>query len=320
MSQKTKPVRVEPNPSSPADLTLGDSGPGLYLSTMATQTTRLLDAIPVEITTHLTRVVKQMYGMAVLEEAVVEQITYLSDGLKVKGYSARPKEPGVYPTLIWNRGGNGDYGSLDDLTAYLILASTAVWGYVVLATQYRGNKGGEGVEDWGGNDVNDAFNLIELAKQIPECDMSRIAVEGASRGGMTTYRLLTMYDQFKCAIVHAGISDVRTLMAKKEKFATFVTELLASKTEAEREAELDMRSGVVQASRFPKSTPILLMHGDQDKSVPMEQSIVMHEKLDKVGVPNEFHILEGAGHVALKDGSYRRIDELRKEWLERYLK
>lgn len=283
-------------------------------------TTKLLESKSVELTPHLVRVVKQMYGISVIEDTVVEQITYLSDNLKVRGYIARPKEPGVYPTLIWNRGGNGDYGSLDDLTAYLILASTAVWGYVVLATQYRGNKGGEGVEDWGGNDVNDAYNLIELAGQIPECDTSRIAVEGASRGGMTTYRLLTMYDQFKCAIVHAGISDVRLLMERKEKFANYVSELFGNLVDADREAELDKRSGVKNVARFPKTTPILLLHGDTDKSVPLEQSEVMKIKLDVAEIPNELHILIGAGHVALKDGSYKRIDVLRKGWLERYCK
>jgi dipeptidyl aminopeptidase/acylaminoacyl peptidase len=228
--------------------------------------TKLLESKSVELTTYQVGVVKRMYVIDVIEKTVVEQITYLSDGLKVKGYIARPKEPGVYPTLIWNRGGNGDYGSLDDLTAYLILASTAMWGYVVLATQYRGNKGGEGVEDWGGNDVNDAYNLIELAGQIPECDTNRIAVEGASRGGMTTYRLLTMYDKFKCAIVHAGISDVRLLMERKEKFANYVSELFGNLVDADREAELDKRSGVRNVYRFPKTTPILLLRTNRYRS------------------------------------------------------
>ena len=77
---------------------------------------------------------------------------------------ARPKKDGRYPVLIWNRGGSRDRGALDDLRAYLILASTAVWGYVVLATQYRGNMGGEGEEDWGGKDLDDS--LLPFDRQI----------------------------------------------------------------------------------------------------------------------------------------------------------
>src|SRR5690348_10353068 len=38
------------------------------------------------------------------------RITYLSDGLKVKGYIAVPKKPGKYPCIIFNRGGNRDFG------------------------------------------------------------------------------------------------------------------------------------------------------------------------------------------------------------------
>jgi dipeptidyl aminopeptidase/acylaminoacyl peptidase len=287
---------------------------------MTTPPTKLLDSRPVELTTYGVNSVKRLYNIRVIEETVVERIVYLSDGLKVNGYLARPKEPGIYPVIIWNRGGNGSYGALDDLTSYLILASTAIWGYVLLATQYRGNMGSEGVEDWGGEDVNDAFNLIELAKQIPECDTNKIAVEGASRGGMTVYRLLTMYDQFKCAIVHAGVSDIPALIAASTKFRTHIEQLFGHLSENDRKAEIARRSGVLLASNFPKTTPILLLHGDADRTVPMGQSLAMKESLDQFGIPNELHILPGGGHVSLKDGSYKQIDECRKVWLEKYLK
>jgi dipeptidyl aminopeptidase/acylaminoacyl peptidase len=280
----------------------------------------LLDSTPVELNTLSYRTVKRMYDIGVIEDTVVEKITYLSDGHRVKGYTARPKEPGVYPTIIWNRGGFGDRGALDDLTVHLILASTARWGYVLLATQYRGNKGGEGVEDWGGNDVHDAYALLKVAEQIPECDTARIAVEGASRGGMTTFRLLTMYDQFRCAIVHGGIADLPALYHARDYFRKMSSTHFPGLSEEQLLAKLRSLSGVQLAERFPRSIPILLMHGTADTRVPKELSIVMANRLEQLGHPHRLELIPGGGHVALKDDSYRAIDILRKEWLAKYLK
>jgi len=265
-------------------------------------------------------IVAKTYSQDVLDRTIVERITYLSEGLKINGYIARPSEPGRYPVLLWNRGGFGDRGALDDLRAYLILASTALWGYVVLATQYRGNMGSEGEEDWGGRDVYDALNLLKVGEQLEYCDMSRVAIEGASRGGMTTYRALTLDDRFKCAMVHAGVSDLYALADRRGGFAETLNAMFENLPPNEKERELAKRSAVYFADRFPDSVPLLLMHGTDDKRVPMAQSEDLAAELKRLGKPFELVRIEGGGHVALKDGSYREVDRHRKRWLERYMK
>jgi dipeptidyl aminopeptidase/acylaminoacyl peptidase len=280
----------------------------------------LVDRRPIALAGHLPNIVAKMYGPEVVEETIVEKITYLSDGLKVKGYLARPAKSGKYPVLIWNRGGSGDRGALTDLTAFLILASTAVWGYVVLATHYRGNKGSEGEEDWGGNDVHDSLNLLQVASLLPEADPGKVAIEGASRGGMTTYRALTMENSFRCAIVHAGITDLAALAEEKKDFVRFLNKIFGHLPEKRRQEEYRRRSAVFFADKLPKNVPILIMHGTADESVPPAQSTALVEQLKKHGVPHKFELIKGGGHVALKDGSYRRIDELRKAWLARHLR
>ncbi|MDH4156150.1 MAG: prolyl oligopeptidase family serine peptidase [candidate division Zixibacteria bacterium] len=265
-------------------------------------------------------IVRKMYSEKVLDDTIVERLTYISDGLKVKGCVARPSQPGKCPVLIWNRGGSFDRGALDDLRAYLVLASTAVWGYVVLATHYRGNKGGEGEEDWAGSDVNDALNLLKVAEQMPDADTDRVAIEGASRGGMTTYRALTMDDRFRCAIVHAGIADLVALEKQKKDFSKFLHKLFGHLPPEEKLHLLKSRSAVYFADKLPRHTPILIMHGTHDERVPLEQSIALVEQLERFGIPHRLEILEGAGHAALKDGSYKEIDRLRFDWLHRHLR
>lgn len=274
----------------------------------------------VNLSQALALVVSRMYYPEVVSETVVEKITYISDGLKINGYLARPRLEGVYPVLIWNRGGTGDRGALDELRASLILASTAHWGYVVLATQYRGNMGSEGQEEWGCNDVRDSLNLLPVAEQIPQSDMTRLAIEGASRGGMSTYCALKQSDRFRCAIVHAGIADVFSLMEGSQKFRSFLEDKLAHLGLEEQQRALADRSAVYFADQLPRSTPILLLHGSQDKVVPLVQTERMARELERIGIRHQVTILDGGGHHAHKDGSYREMDQHRRQWLGQWLK
>ena len=265
------------------------------------------------------RIVEKLYDKNLFSNTIVERIAYLSDGLLVRGYVARPSNEGTYPVLIWNRGGYGDKGALSDLTAYLILASTAAWGYVVLASQYRGNRQSEGLEDWGGDDLHDALNMTHVAENVPECDPERIAIEGPSRGGMVTYRALAQNHDFKCAIIHAGITDLRQMMQGKPDFARIIDRHLGRLSEADKNARLDELSATHIAKKFSRNCPILIMHGDKDKTVPIEQSEMLVKKLIEYDIPHKYIRIKDGTHVALKDGSYKEIDYYRREWLAKYL-
>ncbi len=263
--------------------------------------------------------IEKLYDKSVYENTIVENITYLSGGLKIKGYVAFPKEAGNYPVLLWNRGGYKDSGAIEELTSFLILASTAVWGYVVVASQYRGNMGGDASEDWGGKDVDDALKMLGVAEELPQADMSRVAIEGASRGGMTTYRALAREHRFKCAMIHAGIADVFELAKEDERFAKLIDKITTDLPPDERTAKLSSLSGVYIADKFNKECPILLMHGTNDKAVSILHSESMAKKLTRLEHPHEFKVIQDGGHISLKDGSYKEIDVHRKAWLAKYL-
>jgi dipeptidyl aminopeptidase/acylaminoacyl peptidase len=117
-------------------------------------------------------------------EVQVLSITYLRDGLEVEGYPAMPTVSENLPCVIFNRGGNRELGAPSDEQAARVLGKLAGWGYVVVASQYRGNAGGEVREESGGADVNDVLNLIPLLESLPQADATRIGLFGQSRGGM----------------------------------------------------------------------------------------------------------------------------------------
>ncbi|RPJ22751.1 MAG: hypothetical protein EHM35_17930, partial [Planctomycetaceae bacterium] len=73
----------------------------------------------------------------ILAQVHLKSMTYLSDGLQVKGYLAVPKHGDTLPCIIFNRGGNRAFGALTDGYAARMLGKLATWGYVVAASQYR---------------------------------------------------------------------------------------------------------------------------------------------------------------------------------------
>jgi len=146
----------------------------------------------------------------ILQNTIVENISYNSDGLKVKGYLAYPKDTSrKYPCLIWNRGGYGDNGAIDIFNARGMFGNIANEGYVVFASHYRGNFGSEGLDELGGEDVNDVLNLVPLADELEFADKNIWGMEGWSRGGMMTYLSLSKSKvNFKAVMIVGGVSNL----------------------------------------------------------------------------------------------------------------
>lgn len=57
----------------------------------------------------------------ILAQVDLKSMTYLSEGLKVKGYLAVPKRGDRLPCVIFNRGGNRAFGALTDGYAARVL-------------------------------------------------------------------------------------------------------------------------------------------------------------------------------------------------------
>ena len=67
--------------------------------------------------------------------------------------------------------------------------------------------------------------------------------------------------------------------------------------------------------------PILLMHGDKDKTVPILHSKILIDSLDKYNIESELIVIEGAGHgPSFKGGlNISNIDSLRIDWFNKCL-
>jgi len=208
-----------------------------------------------------------------LDSINIYSITYLSDGLKINGFLVKPKKKGKYPCIIYNRGGNRNFGSLKIAHGAITLGKIAKEGYVVIASQYRGNGGSEGEEEFGGADVNDINILTEVLKEIEFADTNKIGMYGWSRGGMMTYIALTKTDKIKAAVVGGAISNSFSLIKDRPKMEKGVLSELIPKYAENKEVELEKRSAIKWVDKFPKNVPILLLHGNSDWRVKPGQSL-----------------------------------------------
>jgi len=68
----------------------------------------------------------------------------------------------------------------------------------------------------------------------------------------------------------------------------------------------------------PDDPPVLILHGDKDKTVPVSQSELLHERYQNTGLESELHILEGAGHGGMVFSDEERY-QLIKAFLDRHL-
>jgi len=157
-------------------------------------------------------------------------------------------------------------------------------GYVVVQPNYRGSSGyGKDWEkasdgNWGErmqDDLNDA--VVHLAGQ-GIADPKRVCIMGWSYGGYAASRAAQRDgSKYRCAISGAGVHDLPDMVSYDKNYL----------------GEYAARTGLGSAGQLRKvspglhpkdySTPILIIHGEKDKRVPVRQSRDLVRRLREAG-------------------------------------
>ena len=186
------------------------------------------------------------------------------------------------------------------------------WGYCVFTTQYSGNDGSEGLDEFGGMDLADVLNLKNVIAEQEFTDMDKIAMCGGSRGGTMTYMSLASCDWIKCACIWSASTDLRYMYSYREDLFKFHKEMYNN----ESSVELDKRSAIKWVDKISK-IPILLMHGSNDDAVKPEEALDIAKAFLKYKIPFKLEIFPGANHF-LAPYNEEFTDNIRV-WLEKYL-
>ncbi|MBB3906976.1 MULTISPECIES: alpha/beta hydrolase family protein [Anoxybacillaceae] len=205
-------------------------------------------------------------------------ITYLSQGLQVKGFLAIPKAKGTYDGFLYLRGGMKNVGKvrLSRITQF------AAEGFVVMAPFYRGNQGGEGNEDFVGEDRYDALSAFRVLQNLPQVDSRRIHVFGFSRGGAMALHTAILENQICSVVVWGGVSDVMLTYWERLDLRKMMKRVIGG-TPTKYPERYRWRTPLYSIDRI--KAPVLIIHGEKDHNVSIEHAYRLEKRLKELEKP-----------------------------------
>ena len=194
-------------------------------------------------------------------------------------------------------------------------------GYVVLAVNYRLGIGyghdfqfPQAAGRRGAAEYRDIQAAGEYLRTLPGVDPKRVGVFGGSYGGYLTAMGLAHDSKLFCAGVDIhGLHDWTQRM--EELYARRRYETIP---DAERALKIAWDSSPVSAVSRWKS-PVLFIHGDEDRNVPFSQTLDLVQRLSETSVHQESLVLVDETHAILRYANELEMDRATAEFLDRQL-
>ncbi len=244
------------------------------------------------------------------------------DGLPIPAYITLPPGKAMknLPVVVMPHGGPDSRDGIGFDWWAQFLANR---GYLVFQPNFRGSKGygygftQAGLRQWGlkmQDDITDGVKQL-IADGI--ADPKRVCIVGASYGGYAALAGATFTpDLYACAVSFAGISDL-PLMLRTEKDdhgkESGIVSFWRSRIGHPSDDSDQLRATSPARHADQVKCPVLLLHGEGDTTVRIEQSKVEYDALRSAGKNVEFIRFKGEDHyMALADTRIRLLTELEK--------
>ena len=213
--------------------------------------------------------------------------------------------------LCWVHGGPTDQWQVT------FIPRVAYWqsrGWNVLVPDHRGSTGhGRAFQQalrgqWGIADVADVSAAIALGYRRGWGTPQTTFVVGGSAGGFTALEVLAG-GTVEVAGVAASypVTDLVDLGERSHRFERHYNDSLVGPV-ADASATLRTRSPIDHPQRFT-GRPILIVHGDNDPVVPVDQSRRFADAVNAAGGRVELHVYAGEGHGLRQPAN--QLDEYR---------
>ena len=182
-------------------------------------------------------------------------------------------------------------------------------GFAVCDVDYGGSTGygreyRERLNDnWGIVDIEDCCNCAEYLAKENIVNGNQLAIDGGSAGGFTTLACLTLRSTFKAGTSLYGVADLEALARDTHKFESRYLDGLIGPYPQAKDI-YDQRSPISNIDGL--NCPLLLLQGDEDMIVPLNQATMMKEACDEKKIPCALFVFEGEQH------GFRKAENIQK--------
>lgn len=241
-----------------------------------------------------------------------------ADGLALEGVLTLPpgREAKGLPLVVMPHGGPVVFGDRPSFDWWA--QAFASRGYAVFQPNFRGTDGyGQAFREaangeWGGKmqtDISDGMAAL-VAKGV--VDPKRACIVGGSYGGYAALAGVTLqHGLYRCAVALAPVSDLGAFVRweSSEHGSGEITRWWRHLMGVKSTSDPVLRSLSPALLADKADAPILLIHGDTDTTVPIQQSQEMERNLRAAGKPVELVVLKGDDH-------YLSLEATRLQMLE----
>lgn len=236
----------------------------------------------------------------------LDEITYISEGLRVKGLLARPVTIKALSAILYLRGGLQSIGMVRPGR----IAQFAQNGFVVFAPYYRGNRGGEGRDEFAGTDRMDAINAIDVLKQFCHCE--KVHVYGFSRGGLMALWTAIYRKDIASVVTWAGVSDATATYWERVDMRRGLKRIIGGTPNKVPEL-YNARTPLFSIQQV--EAPILIVHGTNDQHVNISHAYKLEKALKEKNKSFETWFAEGLTHHYLPHVNKQTVEQICK-WMK----
>ena len=247
------------------------------------------------------------------------------NGETVHGYVVKPwnyEEGKTYPVAFLIHG--GPQGSFGNGWSYRWNPQTyAGQGYAVVMIDFHGSTGyGQAFTDsisqhWGDRPLEDLQKGWAAAQQkYPFLDGSRACALGASYGGYMVNWIASQWrEPWKCLVSHAGVFDTRMMGFSTEEL--WFTEWENGGTPWDAPKNYERFNPALHVDKW--KVPMLVIHGQLDYRIPVEQGIAAFTALQRQGIESKFLYFPDENHWILKPHNSVLWHDTVNGWLRKHI-
>lgn len=276
--------------------------------------------------TRLTFITEDVWG-SVPKGEVRERWVTTTDGKQMLVWVIYPPKfdsTKKYPAILYCQG--GPQSTVNQFFSYRwnfqLLASQ---GYIIVAPNRRGlpsfgKEWNDAISgDWGGQPMQDYLSAIDNICTEKYIDKSRLGAVGASYGGYSVYYLAGIHNKrFKVFISHCGLFNMESWYGSTEELFFANWDLKGSYWTAKASKSYTDFSPHKLVQNW--DTPILVIHGEKDFRVPINQGIEAFQAAKLRGIPTQFLYFPDEGHWVMKPQNSILWSRVFIDWLNKWLK